>query len=273
MSYKKRVLCVVLVLVCGLSFCQCRLKEKDPNVLLVSGVLSSYKPNNTPNFSNVTGGAYAHCLLNDIENILHANNLKEATFVGSAYEYEMVLAMLEDEYYPVVQADRSREDIPVLFALAYSYETGDVYLFRNEKTYLLEAPDDIRLQVGNLFARNGIYSDTKFFWRKADVLRDITIENRENSCYSWGFSFRFDRYWCLEAVPKKSDFTQLENYQASNMEQMIVNAADALGYQAFEACVADDMLTGYWRIEFYDRNSEASSLVYFDDAFQVVFGF
>lgn len=187
MSYKKRVLCVVLVLVCGLSFCQCRLKEKDPNVLLVSGVLSSYKPNSTPNFSNVTGGAYAHCLLNDIENILHVNNLKETTFTGSAYEYEMVLAMLEDEYYPVVQADRSSEDIPVLFALAYSYETGDVYLFRNEKTYLLEAPDDIRLQVGNLFARNDIYSDTKFFWRKADVLRDITIENRENSCYSWGF--------------------------------------------------------------------------------------
>lgn len=279
MEIKHRLLCLLIVLSLVGSLCACVSKEVtkgDETVLLLSGVLVYYDPAGVPNCSQITGGSDARCQLSDITDILNDEKLllKETSFNSRKYDYEMVIAVDESEYYSIVQ-NGSIEDVSVLFALAYSFDTKEVFLFRDEKIYLVESSDYLKNEIGEIFSQSGIYSDTKFFWGKADAFREELIKSDDNSIgkYHWNFSFRYERFWCLDCEPKEGDFFTMESYTAESMEEMILNGGTALGYQGFDAYVADDILTGYWRIEYYDLNSEAAALIYFDNNFQILFGF
>ena len=267
------VIILLLVMLCGCESWNPQKQEKE--VLLVAGVSKYYEPSQTPDFTHITGGPYAQCHLQTITEILESDSLvlkEESSFGGEAYAYEMVLVMPKKEYYDVVQKGGKDEDIPVLVALAYSYRDRQAYVFQNDKIYSVTNMDFLQNKIGSIFADSGTFSDTKFFWSKADAITEHPVEGTEKSSYSWNFSFRYERFWCLDQPLQKNDFTTLKGYDADNMEAMITNAAVALGYSEYKAYVADDILTGYWRVEFYNLSSDAHSLIYFDDSFDVLFG-
>ena len=278
MKTRKIILTFLLatILICNFSGCNVRDDEPKANssVILLSGILESYVPSQTPNFSQITGGANASCNIDEIMLILQSDSieLSRSEFQSVGYDYEMVLVAEEDEYFSVVRGNGTLENVPILMAFAYSYESKEVYYFHNNECYIVKNADSLREKIGIAFAENGVYSDTKFFWKKADALKKYPVPGKEESIVSYNFSFRYTRFWCIDQLHQENDFLTLEGYSANDMKSMILNLSNCLGYPEFEAVLANDVITGYWRLEFYDLESEKYALIYVDNEYQILFG-
>ena len=278
MQTKKKYLIFLLTILLIFYFSGCNVEndelEENAPVILLSGVLKNYVPQHSINYSQITGGATAFGNINDILPLLKSDSigLLKTEFHSVGYDYEVVLIANQEKYFSVITTGLAWEDVPILIAFAYSYNTKEVYYFQEDECYLVKNPTLLREKIGKLFADNGIYSDTKFFWKKADILKEYPVPNTEKSTVSYDFSFRYDRFWCIDHPYQDTDFSELDGYFAIDMNNMIFNLTKHLGYIEFEVILANDRITGYWRLEIYDVMSEKHALIYVDNNYQILFG-
>ena len=253
--------------------------EEDMLVLEV-GILNNNYNGSKFHYSDMTGGVWTQCNKQELTKLLHSDSLglKKIDHCNENLNFncEIVSVYSKNEYFSSVQSgnDLWEYEFEIPLALLYSFQSKTVYCVKDRELYIIENPEPIRLFVSQCFSASDIFSDTKLFWPKNDLQYDVFIQERENSFYSVSLNFRYERYWCEKGDVQESDFVDLEGYSANNLEDMLTSATEILGTEEFSAYLAEDVLTGYWRCEFCNLNDESQKyLIYFDDQFDILFGF
>ena len=166
-------------------------------------------------------------------------------------------------------SNHSTQKIKYLFA--YAYETGNVYFKKQDKCYLIKNPEPLREFIAQKMCDEGyFYSDWKIFWYSKDADR---VYLNDNSFYTDGLEFRYDRYFALEPKDISDYVYTYGNYTGegvTDVAEMVRRLAEGMGQKNFEAYLAYDKLTNYIRVEFYGENKKA--LIYLDDSYNVIWG-
>jgi len=217
--------------------------------------------------SCLLGGSSAGIDITDVSRLFEG--AEETAWNGTKCDYEVAIVVSTEEYNKFARLHNDGYEAKAEYAFAYSYLTGELFGFIGGKSYLIKNRDAVKEMISERFPKGYTVS-----WYSSSA-PDVTLG--EQQCYSLGFEFRYDRFFTDKKYP--GDYVMPESYHADSFEDMISNAAAAIGVDRFRAIVAVDRISGAYRVEYYPYTEPGKRIhvhdyacLYFDSDFNFLTG-